>query len=108
MGFDREVARFAAASRVGVSVLAALSAVLVAPYDTSAQSSALDGAQGPPIAAAFANWDAVYFVGIASKGYEYEHFHAFFPLYPLLVRLVRLLSSHFFVGDIFLSFIPGD
>lgn len=31
-------------------------------------------------------WDGVYFAAIARDGYTYEHFGAFFPLYPLLVR----------------------
>lgn len=35
----------------------------------------------------FASWDAAYFLRIATHGYELEHQHAFFPLYPLLLRL---------------------
>ncbi len=34
-------------------------------------------------------WDGVYFVHIAEYGYTYEHFHAFFPMYPAVVRLAR-------------------
>lgn len=36
----------------------------------------------------FVRWDGVYFAAIARDGYTYEHFGAFFPLYPLLVRLL--------------------
>lgn len=32
-------------------------------------------------------WDSAFFVRIAQCGYEYEQFHAFFPLLPLLLRL---------------------
>lgn len=31
-------------------------------------------------------WDSVFFTRIASCGYEYEQFHAFFPLLPILLR----------------------
>ncbi|KAF1780680.1 GPI mannosyltransferase 2 [Phytophthora cactorum] len=48
-------------------------------------------AGGSPLAA-LSNWDGVYFSHIALNGYDFEHFHAFFPLYPLLARwLARLL-----------------
>lgn len=33
-------------------------------------------------------WDGVWFAHIATCGYEYEQSHAFFPLFPLCVRLV--------------------
>eukprot|EP01113_Clastostelium_recurvatum_P050756 TRINITY_DN9692_c0_g1_i1.p1 TRINITY_DN9692_c0_g1~~TRINITY_DN9692_c0_g1_i1.p1 ORF type:complete len:508 (-),score=92.78 TRINITY_DN9692_c0_g1_i1:6-1373(-) len=38
-------------------------------------------------------WDAIYFVGIAQKGYEYEQEHAFFPLLPCLMQgLSRVIT----------------
>lgn len=36
----------------------------------------------------FVRWDGVYFAAIARDGYTYEHIGAFFPLYPLLVRVL--------------------
>jgi len=36
----------------------------------------------------FGNWDGIYFNEIAYNGYTYEQFHAFFPLYPLLMRII--------------------
>lgn len=36
----------------------------------------------------FERWDGVYFAAIAKEGYKYEHFHAFFPLYPFLIRFL--------------------
>lgn len=47
----------------------------------------------------FANWDGEYFMTIASRGYEYEKFHAFFPLLPWLIsglRCVRLARGEIF------------
>ncbi|KAK9806200.1 hypothetical protein WJX72_005101 [[Myrmecia] bisecta] len=35
-------------------------------------------------------WDSVFFTRVAQCGYEYEHFHAFFPLLPGLLRLAQV------------------
>ena len=36
----------------------------------------------------FDNWDSQYYLYIAKYGYNYQRCHAFFPLYPLLIRSV--------------------
>lgn len=87
---ERRVVVFAAASRAAVTLVALLTARLVTPYDTSTRLAA--GGVGP-YAAAFANWDGVYFTQIATQGYDYEQVHAFFPLYPLLMRALRCVQS---------------
>jgi phosphatidylinositol glycan class V len=38
----------------------------------------------------FDNWDSEYFMHIAEHGYQYEQCHAFFPLYPLLMRYLAI------------------
>ncbi len=40
-----------------------------------------------------AHRDGVWFVRIASQGYEHAHSQAFFPLYPLLTRIVSPLTA---------------
>lgn len=84
---ERQVLQFAVASRTVVSLLALLTALIVTPYDTSSRLEAVSGASS--LLSAFANWDAVYFAHIARHGYDYEHVHAFFPLYPMLMRALR-------------------
>ena len=38
----------------------------------------------------FSHWDAVYFTDIAlTKGYQFEQFHAFFPLLPILINILN-------------------
>ena len=46
------------------------------------------GATGDALAAPLARWDSVWFMAIASDGYGDGAREAFFPLYPLLVRIV--------------------
>lgn len=84
---ERQVLQFAAASRTVVSLLALLTALIVTPYDTSSRLEVVSGASS--LLSAFANWDGVYFAHIARHGYDYEHVHAFFPLYPMLMRALR-------------------
>ena len=38
-------------------------------------------------------WDSQYFMAIAYKGYEREEFLAFFPLFPLFVRVLALILN---------------
>ncbi|KAE8879388.1 hypothetical protein PF005_g7481 [Phytophthora fragariae] len=81
------VVTFAVATRACVMLVALATAAVVTPYDTSSHLQT----GGSPLAA-LSNWDGVYFSHIARSGYDFEHFHAFFPLYPLLARwLARLL-----------------
>jgi phosphatidylinositol glycan class V len=73
---------------VASRVLTALLAVAVSgfpDFDTSAPA-------GSSFFALFARWDGVYFSRIALAGYEYEHYHAFFPLYPCLVAVVSRVA----------------
>ncbi|RHY16900.1 hypothetical protein DYB25_000275 [Aphanomyces astaci] len=67
--------------------MALVSHTFITPYDTSAL------AHSKSIFSAFAAWDGVYFVDIAGEGYRYENTHAFFPLFPLLVRWTSPLLS---------------
>ncbi|CAI5729512.1 unnamed protein product [Hyaloperonospora brassicae] len=78
---ERRVVAFAVATRASVTLLALLTSAVVTPYDTSSHLQS-GGSPLDPLS----NWDGVYFSHIASHGYDFEHFHAFFPLYPLLTR----------------------
>src|SRR3990167_1158262 len=40
----------------------------------------------------FGNFDCVHYLGIAKDAYAYQYTQVFFPLYPLLIRLVSLLT----------------
>eukprot|EP01133_Synstelium_polycarpum_P003492 gene3492-3989_t len=41
----------------------------------------------------FVKWDSIYYTRIAEYGYEYEQYHAFFPLFPLTMRVLSLPLS---------------
>jgi len=40
----------------------------------------------------FGNFDGVHYLGIAKDGYAYQFTQAFFPFYPILIRLVSYLT----------------
>lgn len=50
----------------------------------------------------FDNWDSEYYLLIADRGYQLKECHAFFPLYPLLMRFLASLLFNSPLG----SFIP--
>ncbi|KAK1929202.1 GPI mannosyltransferase 2 [Phytophthora citrophthora] len=83
---ERRVVTFAVVTRAFVTLLALSTSAIVTPYDSSSHLQA----GGSPLAA-LSNWDGVYYSHIALHGYDFEHFHAFFPLYPLLARWLSKL-----------------
>ncbi|KAJ1891893.1 ER membrane glycoprotein subunit of the GPI transamidase complex-like protein [Kickxella alabastrina] len=59
-----------------------------APSGNSGHLSLLCSRLARGLAQVVVRWDAFYFVHIADSGYVYEQEHAFFPLLPLLMRLL--------------------
>ena len=94
-----KVALTALASRLAVIALALVADNLVPDHDagvfTWVQSSANEEG-GVTITDKFVNatlggltsWDGQYFLHVADNGYTYENTLAFFPLYPMVVRLL--------------------
>ena len=92
----REVARVAAASRLCVVALAVLADLLLpdhlaqgalqAPFEPSCAAA--------PLLRAFTRWDAAHFLRVAQHGWRDEWSYAFFPLYPLLLRLASGTARH--------------
>jgi phosphatidylinositol glycan class V len=94
------VLRCAVASRVATLVAGLLFDALIPDYDTSTRL--LDSPHGA-LPTTFLHWDAVYFLHLCENGldYDFEHFAAFFPGYPLLARCVA--SSLLYPMDAFLG-----
>jgi len=61
------------------------------------------GAGGDVLAAPFARWDSVWFLAIADGGYGDSGREAFFPLYPLVVRLAGALVGSPLVAGVLVS-----
>ena len=89
-----KIIKWSVLSRVAVVLLSMLSSSLVPTYDLSfdVQSSPASSSLEPPstssIFDSLARWDGVYFIRLAETNlmYEYEQFHAFFPLLPAAIH----------------------
>lgn len=85
----------------GLVLAVAVVAALVADPTGSADAISFDrpalthpfGETIDALLSPLARWDATWFLGIARDGYDDGSGAAFFPLYPLLVRVVALGSS---------------
>ncbi len=83
---------------------AAIAAVVL--FGLSGRAAAFDpaglttpfGATGDVLAAPLGRWDSVWFMAIASGGYGDGGSEAFFPLYPLLVRVAGVPFGSALVG----------
>jgi hypothetical protein len=77
----------------------------------------LSGAQIPPFRAydartdllfdTFAHWDAQWFLHIAEHGYDSKQATSFFPLYPLLVHGVAVVTRSAVVGGVLISLVAA-
>lgn len=74
-------------------------------FDTSNETYRQSDGIIPRVFGSFSNWDGVYFSWIAEHGYTYEHFHAFFPLYPIIVRFLSSILSVAFPAVSFKSLV---
>jgi hypothetical protein len=89
----REVLLDFVATRTAVIVIAELAAVIIGQRaGTHVQESTHQ------MLAVWGRWDAVHYLDIATQGYQGTDM-AFFPLFPLLIRIVgRLVGNHLIAG----------
>jgi phosphatidylinositol glycan class V len=89
----KQVYSFAVGSRLITAGLAILCYYFTGSYDSSAEIQL-----GSSLLTVFLRWDALYFLHIAEHGYIFEQETAFFPVMPLLSRLLTntgQISSYF-------------
>jgi phosphatidylinositol glycan class V len=82
----KQVYSFAIGSRLITIVLAILCYYYTGSFDSSAEIQLESSAFS--LLTVFLRWDALYFLHIAEHGYVYEQETAFFPVMPLLSRLL--------------------
>ncbi|MBV8530654.1 MAG: hypothetical protein JO104_05000 [Candidatus Eremiobacteraeota bacterium] len=93
----REVLIDFAATRAAIIVIAELAAVIIGQRAGShvQESSYI-------LLAVWGRWDAVHYLDIATRGYQGTDM-AFFPLYPLLIRIVGSLAGNHLIGGLLIS-----
>jgi hypothetical protein len=93
----REVLLDFLATRVAIIVIAELAAIIIGQRaGTHVQESRT------LLLAVWGRWDAVHYLDIATHGYQ-GYDMAFFPLYPLLIRLVGSLAGNHLVAGLLIS-----
>jgi Gpi18-like mannosyltransferase len=93
----REVLIDFAATRLAIIVIAELAAVIIGQR---AGSHVQESSHA--LLAVWGRWDAVHYLDIATRGYQGTDM-AFFPLYPLLVRIVGSLAGNHLVAGLLVS-----
>lgn len=61
------------------------------------------GSFGNNFIESFSNWDGGHFLGIAKFGYDKNFQYAFFPLYPLMIKLISGITQSYFWAAILIS-----
>jgi Gpi18-like mannosyltransferase len=93
----REVLVDFAATRAAIIVIAELAAVIIGQRaGTHVQESS------HALLAVWGRWDAVHYLDIATQGYQGTDM-AFFPLYPLLIRMVGSLAGNHLIAGLLIS-----
>lgn len=54
-----------------------------------------------------ANWDGGHFLGIAEYGYSEKFQYAFFPLYPLVIRVLSQFTNNYLLAGILISVVAS-
>jgi Gpi18-like mannosyltransferase len=93
----REVLIDFVATRIAIIIIAELAAVIIgqrAGVHVQESSHAL--------LAVWGRWDAVHYLDIATQGYQGTDM-AFFPLYPILIRIVGSLAGNHLVAGLLIS-----
>src|SRR5471030_3341835 len=89
----RDVSLTFLTTRISIIVIAELAAIVVGQRPGTHYAASAN-----PMLAVWGRWDAEHYIGIAEQGYHVTEV-AFFPLYPLLIRIVgSVTGSHLIAG----------
>src|SRR5205823_5702519 len=53
------------------------------------------------------NWDGGHYLAIAKDGYKQKFQYAFFPLFPLVIRLLNQLTNNYLLAAVLISVISA-
>lgn len=102
-----KITKLALTSRIFVLFLQLLANALIPNHNTDVFRAAFDPQQKKSwldhtirfVFGGLRHWDGEYFLHIAEHGYTYENCLAFYPLYPVIIR-VSATALQYLVGDI--------
>lgn len=92
--------------RVALFFLAAISPLVIPQFGAKFPYSEerLIASGLPHFIWSFGNFDGVHYLGIAKDGYAYQYTQAFFPLYPILIKLASFVTfGNFLIAGLLVS-----
>lgn len=78
--------------RISLFLILSLAIVLIPLYGRNFLGGGIDNYLQNPYIFAWANFDGEHYLSIAQRGYENLN-HSFFPLYPLLIKILSFVKS---------------
>jgi Gpi18-like mannosyltransferase len=84
-------------TRIPIVIIAELAAIIIGQ-----RAGEHFAASTNPLLAVWGRWDAEHYIGIATDGYSGTE-PAFFPLYPLLIRLVGAATGNHLIAGLLIS-----
>eukprot|EP01080_Neovahlkampfia_damariscottae_P001240 gene1240-11329_t len=88
---EKRILIFSTFIRLTILVLTKIYDLLIMDYDSSSFIIHKENS----LFRQLTHWDSTYFLEISETGYQYEHFHAFLPLYPLFIRILKFILTFF-------------
>lgn len=78
--------------------------ILLSLFFSLGFNSSISNIKNSNLLNSLANWDGAYYLEIAKNGYSKDNYFAFFPLFPILIKIVSLITGNFLISALIINF----